>query len=82
MHSAFAKHLLCISRPNHSSVWNANRLCCVCSVRAFNNKVLALAEGGPPVEINPETLDTLNDVKYTSSFFSAHPKIDPDTKSK
>jgi all-trans-8'-apo-beta-carotenal 15,15'-oxygenase len=43
--------------------------------------VLALAEGGPPVEINPETLDTLNDVKYTSSFFSAHPKIDPDTKS-
>jgi hypothetical protein len=52
------------------------------SVRAFNNKVLALAEGGPPVEINPETLDTLNDVKYTSSFFSAHPKIDPDTKSK
>lgn len=44
--------------------------------------MLALSEGGPPLEINPQTLDTLGAVNYTPSFFSAHPKIDPDTKSK
>ncbi|HTM84983.1 MAG TPA: carotenoid oxygenase family protein [Mycobacterium sp.] len=47
-------------------------------------KLLALWEGGPPTEINPDTLDTVGvdrfngDLKWLGAF-SAHPKWDPDT---
>ncbi|MCV7315436.1 carotenoid oxygenase family protein [Mycolicibacillus parakoreensis] len=47
-------------------------------------KLLALWEGGPPTEINPDTLDTVGvdrfggELKWLGAF-SAHPKWDPDT---
>lgn len=48
-------------------------------------KLLALWEGGPPTEINPDTLDTVGVHRFNGELkwlgaFSAHPKWDPDTR--
>eukprot|EP00316_Scyphosphaera_apsteinii_P023290 CAMPEP_0119317284 /NCGR_PEP_ID=MMETSP1333-20130426/42656_1 /TAXON_ID=418940 /ORGANISM="Scyphosphaera apsteinii, Strain RCC1455" /LENGTH=581 /DNA_ID=CAMNT_0007323179 /DNA_START=98 /DNA_END=1843 /DNA_ORIENTATION=+ len=48
------------------------------------NKLLALCEGGPPVPLDPATLATLPadaDARSIRSFFAAHPKVCPSTKS-
>ncbi|KLO26657.1 lignostilbene-alpha,beta-dioxygenase [Mycolicibacter heraklionensis] len=55
------------------------------SVVMHAGKLLALWEGGPPTELNPDTLDTIGihnfdgELKWLGAF-SAHPKWDPDTK--
>jgi len=46
-------------------------------------KLLALKEDSLPVEVDPDTLETLGrydyDGKYTAAFCAAHPRFDPDT---
>jgi all-trans-8'-apo-beta-carotenal 15,15'-oxygenase len=53
------------------------------SVLPLPNKLLALWEGGPPHAVNLETLDTYGidtlGALDRNSFFSAHPKCDPQT---
>jgi carotenoid cleavage dioxygenase-like enzyme len=56
------------SAANTNVVWHAGKL-------------LALDEDGPPVEVDPHTLETKGvwtfDGKLTSHTFGAHPKLDP-----
>eukprot|EP00897_Mesotaenium_endlicherianum_P004593 jgi/Mesen1/4161/ME000219S03284 len=50
------------------------------SAVVFADRVLALCEGGSPVEVDPATLQTRGPVHTEiQSAFSAHPKIDPST---
>lgn len=45
-------------------------------------KVYALMEGCPPIEVDPETLETIGSETYGGAItgpFTAHPKTDPDT---
>lgn len=54
------------------------------SVAMHAGKLLALWEGGPPTEINPDTLDTIGVTRFNGELkwigaFSAHPKWDPET---
>ena len=43
-----------------------------------SDKIYALAEGGPPIEMNPTSLESLGERSFKSdSFFSAHYKKDP-----
>lgn len=49
-----------------------------------HGKLLALKEDSPPVAMDPDTLETLDDYytfggKLTCPAFTAHPKIDPET---
>lgn len=55
------------------------------SVVMHSGKLLALWEGGPPTEINPDTLDTIGVHRFDGELrwigaFSAHPKWDPDSR--
>ena len=54
------------------------------SVVHHGSKLLALNEGGRPFQVDPSTLATLGEYNYAGelnpmSFFSAHPKIHPQT---
>src|SRR5262245_31301823 len=53
------------------------------SVVMESGRLLALWEGGPPYELDPQTLDTRRVAEYggvlKAKAVSAHPKIDPDT---
>ena len=57
------------------------------SVLWWGNRLLALCEGGLPYRLDPGTLETLGEDLFTDrtigesgvSFFSAHPKRDPET---
>jgi all-trans-8'-apo-beta-carotenal 15,15'-oxygenase len=51
------------------------------SVVMEHGRLLSLWEGGPPVALDPATLDTLGVEVFggTVKAFSAHPKIDPET---
>ncbi|GAB5373228.1 hypothetical protein AAMO2058_001732300 [Amorphochlora amoebiformis] len=53
------------------------------AVICWEEKVLALCEGGPPIEISGDSLETIGEYRIPglpeNSFFSAHPKIDPET---
>ena len=44
-----------------------------------DGRLLALCEGGPPVVLDPLTLETLDDADAygVASFFAAHPRVDP-----
>ena len=49
-----------------------------------HGKLLALKEDSPPVVLDPDTLETIDDYytfggKLTSLTFTAHPKIDSET---
>jgi all-trans-8'-apo-beta-carotenal 15,15'-oxygenase len=51
------------------------------SVVIESRRLLSLWEGGPPYELDPDTLETrgVADFGGTVKAFSAHPKIDPDS---
>jgi all-trans-8'-apo-beta-carotenal 15,15'-oxygenase len=51
------------------------------SVVMEHGRLLSLWEGGPPVALDPATLDTLGVEGFSGAVkaFSAHPKIDPET---
>ncbi|CAE8612227.1 unnamed protein product [Polarella glacialis] len=54
------------------------------SVLMWGNQLLALAEGGPPLILDPGSLDTIGEENFKSglgllSFFSAHPKLDAES---
>lgn len=50
------------------------------NIISFGGRVFSLCEGGPPIEVDPKTLATKGNYDFgLKSFFSAHPKIDPET---
>jgi carotenoid cleavage dioxygenase-like enzyme len=52
------------------------------SVFPFHERLYALVESSPPMQLNPMTLETLGFEDFDSKFvapFTAHPKIDPQT---
>uniref|UniRef100_A0A7S3Z658 Dioxygenase n=1 Tax=Lotharella globosa TaxID=91324 RepID=A0A7S3Z658_9EUKA len=53
---------------------------------SWNGKLLALCEGGPPIELDPESLETIGEYRMENlpkgAFFSAHPKEDHFTTDK
>jgi carotenoid cleavage dioxygenase len=66
------------------SVAKASRGTANTHVMFHHGKLMALKEDSPPVVVNPETLETMDDYytlngKLQSETFTAHPKIDPVT---
>lgn len=49
------------------------------SVQMIGNRLFALCEGGPPIEINPLTLKTMNTRPLVKGCYSAHPSVDEST---
>lgn len=66
-----------------SSVRGRNRGTANTNVLMHGDRLLALKEDSPPIELDPDTLQTLgpwtDDGRLTSRTTTAHPKIDPET---